>query len=91
MSVFSVPLVRSAQRRTIDLTETQLKVLIEIEPLLRAAGLHLACPRCLAAGHGDRALVGGQNHPSMASFTVECPCTTRRGVNPAPRVVLPMS
>lgn len=63
--------------RTKELTELQLQVLIEIEPLLREAGLHLACPRCLAAGRGSEALVGGSNHPSDHTWKVSCPCTER--------------
>lgn len=64
-------------RTEVPLTEMQIQVLIELEPLLRDAKLHLACPRCLAAGHGSRALVGGQNGPGDAVWRVDCECTTR--------------
>lgn len=63
--------------KEVVLSEAQIQVLIEIEPLLRAAQLHLACPRCLAAGRGSEALVGGRNHMGDARWSVECPCTTR--------------
>ena len=64
-------------RTTVELTHAQLQVLIEIEPLLRAAQLHLACPRCLAAGRTTDALVGGRNHATDETWSVECPCTNR--------------
>jgi hypothetical protein len=70
-----IPLLDS--RTVIELSETEIQVLIELEPLLRRAKLHLACPRCLAAGHGTRALVGGQNGPEDATWKVSCECTHR--------------
>jgi len=63
--------------QTVQLTELQIQVLIEIEPILRAAKLHLACPRCLANGRTTDALVGGRNHGSDATWSVSCPCTDR--------------
>lgn len=64
-------------RRTVDLTEVQVQVLIEIEPILRAAQLHLVCPRCLSAGRTTEALVGAENGPQDPVWKVSCPCTTR--------------
>ncbi len=61
----------------VELTELQVRVLIEIEPILRQAQLHLVCPRCLAAGRTIDALVGGRNALSDATWTVSCPCTDR--------------
>lgn len=76
-----VPII-GQRRDRLELTQQQLQVLIEIEPLLRAAKLHLACPRCLAMGHGDRSLVGGNNHPFDPTFSVTCQCTDRIATNP---------
>lgn len=64
-------------RQSIQLTEMQVQVLIEIEPLLRKAQLHLVCPRCLAAGRGSEALVGGSNGLTDKTWIVSCPCTER--------------
>lgn len=69
--------ILGAERDTLDLTETELQVLIEIEPLLRRARLHIACPRCLAAGHGVNSLVGGSNGPEDKRWSVDCQCTSR--------------
>jgi len=60
-----------------ELNERQIKVLVAIEPLLREMQLHLACPKCLAAGRTQDALVGGQNAPGDAVWTVSCACTDR--------------
>lgn len=78
-----IPILGKQQSR-LDLSQDQIQVLIEIEPLLRAARLHLACPRCLAAGHGQNALVGGNNHPFDHTFSVNCQCTERIASNPMP-------
>lgn len=72
----NIPILGQDKSR-LELSDTQLQVLIEIEPLLRAAKLHLACPSCLAAGHGFNALVGGNNHPSDTTWQVSCQCTDR--------------
>lgn len=64
-------------RQSVELTELQIQVLLEIEPLLRAARLHLICPRCLAAGRGQDALVGGSNGIEDSVWKVSCPCTER--------------
>lgn len=64
-------------RQTKEMTELQMQVLIEIEPILKAAQLHLACPRCLANGRTSDALVGGNNGANDQVWTVDCPCTTR--------------
>lgn len=65
------------RRDVVTLSEQEIQVLIELEPLLRRAKLHIACPRCLAAGHGTRALVGGANGPEDATWKVSCECTRR--------------
>lgn len=75
MSVLLLP--NGLDRQTLDLTELQIQVLIEIEPLLKAARLHLVCPRCLAAGRSLDALVGGDNGRDDKTWSVSCPCTTR--------------
>jgi hypothetical protein len=64
-------------RQSVEITELQAQVLIEIEPILRAMRLHLACPRCLAAGRTQDALVGGNNSPGDNRWSVSCPCTDR--------------
>ncbi len=65
-------------RDTKELTELEVQVLIEIEPLLRKMRLHLACPKCLAAGHGTNALVGGNNGVADQVWSVDCQCTSRK-------------
>ncbi len=72
-----IPIV-GQQRDVKELTELELQVLIEIEDLLRKARLHLACPRCLAAGHGVNALVGGSNGTTDRVWSVDCQCTSRQ-------------
>lgn len=64
-------------RQSVDLTELDTQVLIELEPILRRMRLHLACPRCLAAGRTSDALVGGNNGVGDQVWTVSCPCTDR--------------
>ena len=73
----NIPLIGQA-RDTVALSDVQAQVLIEIEPLLREARLHLVCPKCLAAGHGVQALVGGSNGFEDRTWTVDCQCTSRR-------------
>lgn len=64
-------------RQSVPMTELQMQVLIEIEPILRSARLHLACPKCLAAGRTQDALVGGNNAEGDARWSVSCACTDR--------------
>lgn len=64
-------------RRSIAVNERAVQVLIDLEPVLRSMQLHLACPRCLAAGRGQEALVGGDNTPSDSVWKVSCACTDR--------------
>lgn len=64
-------------RRSLDVSERAVQVLIDLEPVLRAMQLHLVCPRCLAAGRGQDALVGGNNGMSDSVWKVSCACTDR--------------
>lgn len=64
-------------RRSLEVDERAVQVLINLEPVLRAMQLHLACPRCLAAGMGSQALVGGDNTMSDSVWKVSCACTDR--------------
>lgn len=64
-------------RRSIDVNEKAVQVLINLEPVLRSMQLHLVCPRCLANGLGAQALVGGDNTMEDAAWKVSCACTDR--------------
>lgn len=66
-------------RQTKELSREQMQLLSDpaLIEMLAAAQLHLACPRCLAAGRTTDALVGGRNGARDAALSVECPCTTR--------------
>lgn len=73
----SLILPNGLSRQSVELTELQAQVLIEIEGLLRSAQLHICCPRCLAAGRTTDALVGGNNGREDRVWTVSCACTDR--------------
>lgn len=64
-------------RRALEVNARAVRVLIDLEPVLQAMQLHLACPRCLAAGRGHEALVGGDNTMSDSVWNVSCACTDR--------------
>lgn len=73
----SLVLPNGLGRRSLEVNERAVQVLIDLEPVLRAMQLHLVCPRCLAAGMGQEALVGGDNGMSDSVWKVSCACTDR--------------
>jgi len=73
----SLILPNGLRRQSIDVDSREVQALIALEPMLRKMRLHLACPRCLAAGMGQQALVGGDNDASDAVWKVSCQCTDR--------------
>lgn len=73
----SVILPDGRGRRSIEVGEKAVQVLINLEPVLAKMQLHLVCPRCLANGLGVEALVGGDNTLGDAAWKVSCACTDR--------------
>lgn len=73
----SLILPNGLRRQSIDVSEKAVQVLMNLEPVLAKMQLHLVCPRCLAAGLGQQALVGGDNTMGDSQWTVSCQCTDR--------------
>lgn len=70
-------LTPSGTFKTLEMTAAQAQALIDIEPVLSALQLHIACPRCLAAGRTRDALVGGNNAPGDSTWSLNCACSSR--------------
>lgn len=59
----------------IHMTREEVRLLIQIEPVLRRLGLSLYCLRCHARGERDG--VRALNHPDDPEWHIECGCTDR--------------
>jgi hypothetical protein len=73
VAALNVPIVG---RRQVEMTDAEVHVMIEIEPVLKKLGLSLYCERCYESGVGAGGITC-KNHPTDHTWTIECLCSVR--------------
>lgn len=63
-----------APKKTEPLLEREMAWLAMGEDVLRKLNLTLACPRCLAAGFRQGAVLKGNNDSADSTLSVQCEC-----------------